>query len=77
MAMEDSSNDQAMRSAVLMIGAVCLLAAVATVFRAWPDVGYYPFALAVVGIIFLALHKFASIETCRKICLVLSFGAWR
>jgi hypothetical protein len=77
MIMEDSSADQTMRSAVLMVGVVCLLAAAATVFRAWPDLSYYPFVLAGVGIVFLALYKFASVETCRKICLVVSFGTWR
>lgn len=75
--MEATSTDQHKRSAMLIISLALLLAAGFSALGQWPQVSVYPVAIGVAGAAFLYVYARGSIELCRKVCLLLSLGAWR
>jgi hypothetical protein len=70
-------SDETARSFVGIMAIVCFLAAIATIVRNWPEVGAYPAIVAVAGVVFALIAKYASVEACRRICTVCSLGTWR
>ena len=75
--MEDHSLDQGKRDAMLLFAFTCFLGAAANVFFRWPEVDLYALVIAAFGGAFMYLYSRGSIQSCRKVCLVLSLGVWR